>query len=183
MDQSATSALECPTAMRTARSAVLDLLLPAAAGECGELAPAPATRRAVPPDPVLRKPEDGRRTGSEPQANPAADEHIGHRRHLFQAPSQSPDAGHQIYPYLLRGVEILRPNHVWISRQYGFVPESAWILHCKEQFGLVAPGTARAQIIRARQRRLPRFTRHSGGWGCCERVGTGLQTCRCTVNC
>jgi hypothetical protein len=30
----------------------------------------------------------------------------------------------------------------WISRQHGFVPESAWILHCKEQFGLVAPGAA-----------------------------------------
>jgi len=30
----------------------------------------------------------------------------------------------------------------WISRQHGFVPESAWIVHCKEQFGLVAPGTA-----------------------------------------
>jgi hypothetical protein len=30
----------------------------------------------------------------------------------------------------------------WISRQHGFVPESAWILHCKEQFGLVASGTA-----------------------------------------
>ena len=30
----------------------------------------------------------------------------------------------------------------WISRQHGFAPESAWLLHCKEQFGLVAPGTA-----------------------------------------
>jgi hypothetical protein len=30
----------------------------------------------------------------------------------------------------------------WISRQHGFVPESAWLLHCKEQFGLVALGTA-----------------------------------------
>jgi hypothetical protein len=30
----------------------------------------------------------------------------------------------------------------WISRQHGFVPESAWLLHCKEQFGLVASGTA-----------------------------------------
>jgi hypothetical protein len=29
----------------------------------------------------------------------------------------------------------------WISHQHGFVPESTWILHCKEQFGLVAPGT------------------------------------------
>ena len=33
-----------------------------------------------------------------------------------------------------------------------FVPESAWLLHCKEQFGLVAPGTA-PKRIRARQRR------------------------------
>ncbi|PYT30811.1 MAG: hypothetical protein DMG57_07070 [Acidobacteria bacterium] len=23
----------------------------------------------------------------------------------------------------------------WISRQHGFVPESAWIAHCKELFG------------------------------------------------
>jgi hypothetical protein len=30
----------------------------------------------------------------------------------------------------------------WISRKHGFVPESAWILYCKEQFGLVAEGTA-----------------------------------------
>jgi hypothetical protein len=33
----------------------------------------------------------------------------------------------------------------WISRQHGFVPESAWILDCKEQFGLVALGTVRAE--------------------------------------
>ncbi len=30
----------------------------------------------------------------------------------------------------------------WILRQHGFVPESAWIMHCKELFGLAAPGTA-----------------------------------------
>jgi hypothetical protein len=40
----------------------------------------------------------------------------------------------------------VRSNHQeiqkWIWRQHGFVPESAWLLHCKEQFGLVAPGTA-----------------------------------------
>lgn len=28
----------------------------------------------------------------------------------------------------------------WISRQHGFVPQSAWIAHCKELFGLAAPG-------------------------------------------
>jgi hypothetical protein len=26
-----------------------------------------------------------------------------------------------------------------ISRQHGFVPESAWLLYCKEQFGLAVP--------------------------------------------
>jgi hypothetical protein len=30
----------------------------------------------------------------------------------------------------------------WISRQHGFVPESAWIAHCKELFGLAAPGSS-----------------------------------------
>ena len=30
----------------------------------------------------------------------------------------------------------------WIARQHGFVPESAWLLHFKEQSGLVPPGTA-----------------------------------------
>jgi len=30
----------------------------------------------------------------------------------------------------------------WISRQHGFVPESAWIAHCKELFGLCAPGSS-----------------------------------------
>ena len=30
----------------------------------------------------------------------------------------------------------------WISRQHGFVPESAWIAHCKELFGLAVSGTA-----------------------------------------
>jgi len=33
----------------------------------------------------------------------------------------------------------------WLARQHGFVPESAWLLHCKEQFGLIAPGTAPAE--------------------------------------
>jgi hypothetical protein len=33
----------------------------------------------------------------------------------------------------------------WISRRHGFVPESAWIAHCKELFGLAAPGTAASE--------------------------------------
>jgi hypothetical protein len=30
----------------------------------------------------------------------------------------------------------------WVARQHGFVPESAWITRCKEEFGLAAPGNA-----------------------------------------
>ena len=30
----------------------------------------------------------------------------------------------------------------WVVRQHGFVPESAWITRCKEEFGLAAPENA-----------------------------------------
>jgi hypothetical protein len=30
----------------------------------------------------------------------------------------------------------------WISRQHGFVPESAWIAHCKKMFGIEPSGTS-----------------------------------------
>jgi hypothetical protein len=30
----------------------------------------------------------------------------------------------------------------WISRQHGFVPESAWIAHCKELFGIATSATS-----------------------------------------
>jgi hypothetical protein len=30
----------------------------------------------------------------------------------------------------------------WVARQHGFVPESAWITRCKEEFGLATPGNA-----------------------------------------
>jgi hypothetical protein len=32
----------------------------------------------------------------------------------------------------------------WILRQHGFVPESAWIAHCKELFGIAISGTSNA---------------------------------------
>jgi hypothetical protein len=32
----------------------------------------------------------------------------------------------------------------WLSRQHGFVPESAWIAHCKELFGIALSGTSNA---------------------------------------
>jgi hypothetical protein len=39
----------------------------------------------------------------------------------------------------------------WISRQHGFVPESAWIAHCKELFGLAAPGSSHDESVPARK--------------------------------
>jgi hypothetical protein len=33
----------------------------------------------------------------------------------------------------------------WISRQHGFVPESAWIAHCKEAFGLTTPDASASE--------------------------------------
>src|SRR5437773_4654895 len=70
----------------------------------------------------------------------------------------------------------------WISRQHGFVPESAWLLQCKELFGLAAPGT-RPKRIRVRQRRLRRFSKHSGGLDCFEQLAGRAPACRLTVNC
>src|SRR2546425_7251450 len=49
----------------------------------------------------------------------------------------------------------------WISRQHGFVPESAWLLHCKELFGLAAPGTAPKENPNSK---------HSGGSACSELI-------------
>src|ERR1700687_1394830 len=84
MDRSTTSAAHCATAVRTAGSAALDLLLPAAAGDREEPAPDAPARRAVPEMPVLREPQDGRRTGDQSQARPTADAHSGHRSPLPQ---------------------------------------------------------------------------------------------------
>src|SRR5437870_3742723 len=43
----------------------------------------------------------------------------------------------------------------------GFVPESAWILHCKEQFGLVAQGTAPEENPCPPEKRIQRGRRQA----------------------
>ena len=48
---------------------------------------------------------------------------------LYPKPNLSrPAPGHQIYPYLLRGVEILRPNHVW-STDITYIPMRGGFLY------------------------------------------------------
>src|ERR1700736_5894802 len=84
MDRSTTSTPDRSAAVRAARRAAFDLLLSAAAGECGESAPAPATRRVVPGLPVLRQPPDGGSAGSQPQAHPATHADSGNRSPLSE---------------------------------------------------------------------------------------------------
>src|SRR5579864_3937646 len=93
MDRSPSSAPQHPTAVRTAGSAALDLLPPAAAGERGESTPAPPTRPVVLEAPVLRQPQDGRRAGGKPQTYPAPDAHSGYRSPLPQTQLEPSGAG------------------------------------------------------------------------------------------
>src|SRR6266853_3573122 len=110
MDRSTTSAAHCATAVRTAGSAALDLLLPAAAGDRGEPAPDAPARRAVPEMPVLRS----RKMAVELEINRKRAQRLmrilGIEAHYPKPNLSRPAPGHQIYPYLLRGIAIEGPN-------------------------------------------------------------------------
>src|SRR6202453_509493 len=90
MDRSHPSATQHPTAVRTAGRAALDLLLPAAAGKRGELAPDAKAGPVVHEAPVFRQPQDGRRVRHGSPSCPAADAHFGNRSALPQTASESP---------------------------------------------------------------------------------------------
>src|SRR5580704_10829232 len=121
MDRSHSSAPQHSTAVRTAGSDALDLLLPAAAGERGELAAVARPRRAVPEVTVLRQPQDGRRVRRGPSSRPTADAHFGNRSSLSQAAPESPGPRSPDLPDLLRDVVIERPNQVW-STDITYIP-------------------------------------------------------------
>src|SRR5580698_8512456 len=93
MDRSKTSRPDHSAAVRTAGSATLNLVLPAAIRERGEPASAPAARPVVCEASVFRQPQDGCRTESEPQAHPAADAHSGPRSPLSETEPESSGAG------------------------------------------------------------------------------------------
>src|SRR5215475_13924449 len=93
MDRPTTCVPNGGAAMRTAGRSALDLLLPAAAGERGEAAPAPQTGRTLSPASVLRQPSDGGHAGSQPQTHPATDAHPGHRIPLPEAELEPSGAG------------------------------------------------------------------------------------------
>src|ERR1035438_4741425 len=93
MDRPTTSASDRAAAVRTARRAALDLLLPTAAGDRGEPAAAPAAGRTVFGMPVLRQPPHGRHAGGQPQTDAAADAHRRHRGPLPQTELEPSGAG------------------------------------------------------------------------------------------
>src|SRR6266700_1528360 len=143
MDRSATSAAHRATAVRTAGSAALDLLLSAAAGERGEPAADAPARRAVPEMPVLRQPEDGRRTGHQSQTRPTADAHSGYRSPLLQTQLEPPGTGSRGVP-----VPAARRHHrktkSRLEHRY-YVHSDAWRLSLSGRGdGLVQP--LRAQL-------------------------------------
>src|SRR5436190_9185975 len=90
MDRSASFRAQRPTAVRTARSAAFDLLLPAAAGECGEPAADAAAGRTVSELPVLRQSPDGGHTGGEPQTHAAPDGDSRNRSSLSETQLEPP---------------------------------------------------------------------------------------------
>ena len=84
MDRPHPSAAQRATAVRTAGSAALDLLLSAAAGGHREPAPDAPARPVVHEAPVFRQPENGRRTGDQSQTGATAHVDSGHRSTLSQ---------------------------------------------------------------------------------------------------
>src|ERR1051325_4935400 len=97
MDRSKTSS-DGAAAMSVARRAALQLLLPAAAGECGELASAAEARRAVPGLPLFRQSSHGGHVGGRPHTYAAADEHHGNRSALSETELESPGTGPRNLP-------------------------------------------------------------------------------------
>src|SRR5215471_11625746 len=85
MDRPSTCAPDSGAAMRTARRAALDLLLPTAAGERGESTVAPPARRTVYGLPILRQSSHGRYAGGRAQTHPAADANSGNRGAVSEA--------------------------------------------------------------------------------------------------
>src|SRR5689334_6684023 len=85
-------------AMPVARRAALHLLLPAAAGESGELVSAAEARRAVPGMSVLWQPPHGCHIGGRPHTYPAADVDDGDRSALSEAQSEPPSTGARDLP-------------------------------------------------------------------------------------
>src|SRR6202790_3586897 len=143
MDRSRPSAPQHSTAVRTAGSAALDLLLPAAAGERGELAAVARARRVVPEVAVLGQPKDGRRVRRGSPSCPPADADFGNRGSLSQTEPESAGSRppHLPLPVARRSERAAQSS---LEHRY-FLPSDAWRLSLPgRRDGLVQP--LRAQL-------------------------------------
>src|SRR5580658_6191720 len=153
MDRSTSSAAHRPTAVRTAGSAALDLLLPAAAGECGEPAADAPARRVVLEMSVLRQPQDGRRVEHQSQTGATADAHLGHRSPLRQTQLKPSGAGSRnlSVPAARRGGRETKPR---LEHRY-YLHSDAWRLSLPGRGdGLVQPLRAQLGIVQHDGNRL-----------------------------
>src|SRR3984885_147029 len=143
MDRSHSPAPQPPTAVRTARSAALNLLLPASAGERGQLAAVAHPRRVVSEGTLLRQPEDGRPVRRGSPSRPAADAHPGYRSPLSQTELEPSSARPPSVPLpaARRGNPPAQPR---LEHRY-YLPSDAWRLSLSGRGdGLVQP--LRAQL-------------------------------------
>src|SRR5580700_9379538 len=153
MDRSRPSAAHRATAVRTAGGAALNLLPPASAGECEELAAVARARRAVPEVAVLRQPQDGRRVRRGPPSRPAANAHSGNRSSLSQAAPESPGSRPPdlSVPVARRGDRAPQPGLV---DRYYLYSDAWWLSVPGRGDGLVQPVRAELGTIQHDGNRL-----------------------------
>jgi transposase InsO family protein len=128
------SAGQPPAPVRTAGGVPWPLLLPVLSGDGGEPGADAAAGRVASGASGLWQPQaEGAVAAGRPldqsQAGGAPAEGHGDRGHLRQAEVEpKPELGHQIYPYLLRDLEVTGPDQVWCS-DITYVPMATGFLY------------------------------------------------------
>src|SRR6202162_1015105 len=143
MDRCPTSTVDHPTAVRTAGSATLDLLLRVATGECRELASAPAAGRTVSGVSVLWQPSHGGHAGGQPQAHPATDAYFRNRSSLSETQSEPPGARPRDLP-VPAARRLDRAAQPSLEHRYYVCSDAGWLPLPGRGDGLVQP--FRAQL-------------------------------------
>ena len=91
---------------------------------------------------------------------------------IYRRPRTSkPAAGNKIYPYLLNGMKVTRPNQVWAA-DITYIPNGTWVPLSCSHHRLVQPVCAGVEAIQHHGRRL--LCRGTGG-GSPERQTGNLQ--------
>src|SRR4051794_1085411 len=146
MDRSQKSASQHSTAVRTAGSATLDILLPTASGERREPAVTSPARPTVHEAAILRQPQNGRRTRSEPQAHSAPHAYSGHRSPLSQTELESPCSGSPHLPVPAARCRY-RKTQPRLEHRYYLHSHARWLSVFGRRDGLVQPIRAQLGIV------------------------------------